>query len=955
MTLVLVVLLPLFGAAIPLLAARRSRDAAALSALALTASSLGLLLSQAGAVLGGETLHAAADWIPALGWNASLMLDGLGLLFALLILGIGLLIVVYARSYLPESDGLGRFYCYLLLFMGAMLGVVIADNMLVLVAFWELTSISSFLLIGYWQHTREGREGARMALAVTGAGGLALLGGVLILGSIVGSYDLSVVLQARALVQAHSLHGFALGLVLLGAFTKSAQFPFHFWLPHAMAAPTPVSAYLHSATMVKAGVFLLARMSPIFAGTEGWLLLVGGAGLATMLLAAYWAIFKTDLKALLAYSTISHLGLITFLLGIGSPLAAVAAVFHILNHCAFKAALFMTAGIVDHETGTRDIRLLGGLNALMPVTTLLATIAAVSMAGAPPLNGFLSKEMLLEESLHVHVGSLPAWLVPTLVTLAALLSVVYSIRLIRETFFGRRPESYPRTPHEPPRGMRLPVEILVVLCVVIGLFPAALAQPLVASAATAAAVGEVPEFHLALWHGLNLPLLMSMIALAGGAVLYGARLRLFAIQGALPRVVAKRLYDGSLTILYNMASAVTFRLQNGSLQQYLLLLLGTALVFGAWPFWRLGIPALGPTQTPADATTLVAWAMLVVAAVATAAFHRRRLVALVILGVVGLVVTLGFVHFSAPDLALTQVSVEFVTIVMILMALQLLPKQTPRESGAGRRTRDLLIAGIAGVGVTGITWAILTRPLETISDYYLETSVPGGGGHNVVNVILVDFRGFDTFGEISVLAIAALGIYALVDGLGIGQLMPGRSELQDEDKHPLILAVVARLLLPVALMVSVFMFLRGHNEPGGGFIAALVTAAALIAQYVAFGVAWTHRRLPAEFRPMIGVGLLLAGLTGMGSWAYGAPFLTSAHGHFHLPFGDVELATAMFFDLGVYLTVVGAVLLVLANMSKLDKRELLLARARERARADIAHETIEREAAERRTLEEGEV
>jgi len=947
MILALIVLLPLVGASIPALAARGGRDRAAWAAGLLTLSALGLLLSCAGEVLAGNTLRASWQWVPAIGWNASFMLDGLGLLFALLILGIGALIVLYARYYLPASDGLGRFYTYLLLFMGAMLGVVLSDSMLLLVVFWELTSVSSFLLIGYTSEAREGREGARMALAVTGAGGLALLGGVLVLGHIVGSYELSTILQSRDVIQASPLMGVALGLVLLGAFTKSAQVPFHFWLPHAMAAPTPVSAYLHSATMVKAGVFLLARMSPVFAGTDEWLWLVGGAGLATITLAAYWALFKHDLKGLLAYSTISHLGLITLLFGIGTPLAAIAGVFHILNHCAFKAALFMTAGIIDHEAGTRDIRLLGGLRRTMPVTAVIATIAAAAMAGVPPLNGFLSKEMLFEEALRVDVGGLPGWLVPAVVVLAALLSVTYSIRLVRDTFFGPEPESYPKQPHEPPRGLRLPVEVLVVACIAIGLAPGLLAAPIVFAAATAVTGAALPSYHLALWHGVNTPLVMSLIALLGGAILYAARGRLVAAhRRVLPAVVAKSLYDAALTRFIIIAAVVTRNLGNGSLQRYLALLIGTAFVLGVSPFLKFGWGSGGPNSTAVDTPTTVAWLLLVVTAIGTAAFHRRRLIALAMLSTVGLVVTLGFVHFSAPDLALTQISVEVVTIVLILMALHLLPKTTPAESSMTRRGRDLILAGVAGLGVTGITWAILTRPLQSIADYYLATSVPRAGGHNVVNVILVDFRGFDTYGEITVLGIAGLGIFALVDGLGVGRLHPDRSQLQDEDQHPLILAVVARLLLPFALVVSVFLFLRGHNAPGGGFIAALVTSVALIVQYVAFGVGWTHRRLPRDFHPLIAIGLLIAGLTGLGSWLFGAPFLTSWHGHVHIPLvGDVELATASLFDLGVYFAVIGAVMLTLSNLAKLGMREALLAKARDRAATATVQIAAARDAA----------
>lgn len=934
MSLILVVLLPLVGMAIPPLLARRDRDLAAAGAGVLAASSLALLLSRSASVFAGEVERFAVGWIPAIGWDLSLMLDGLGFMFAFLILGIGVLIIIYARSYLPESDTLGRFYAYLLLFMGSMLGVVLSDNMLTLVVFWELTSLSSFLLIGYWSHAPEGRQGARMALVVTGMGGLALLAGVLVLGSIVGSYELSTILQSRALVDASPLAGVALVLILLGAFTKSAQFPFHFWLPHAMAAPTPVSAYLHSATMVKLGVFLLARIFPVFAGSEMWLWMVGGAGLATMTLAAYWAIFKDDLKALLAYSTISHLGLITLLFGIGTPMAAVAGVFHILNHCAFKAALFMSAGIVDHEAGTRDLKQLGGLYSLMPVTGTLAVVAAAAMAGVPPLNGFISKEMLLEVSLHVHAGSLPGWLVPAIVTGAALLSVTYSCRFAFGTFFGARPASFPHPPHEPPNGMRLPVALLVAICVAVGFFPVLVAEPMVEVAGTAVAGQELPAFHLALWHGFNTALMMSLIAVFGGAALYAGRGGLVAAHRAMTvRVVAKRIYDAVIDGTVRLSAAVTRALQNGSLQRYLSLLVGAAIVVGLWPFWQLGYARGSLPSTPLDNATIVAWLMLVVTALGTAAFHRRRIIALLMLGVVGLVVTLAFVHFSAPDLALTQVSVEFVTIVLILMALHLLPETTPRESPPLRRARDVGLALAAGGGTMALVYAVLTRPFESISEYHLANSVPGGGGHNVVNVILVDFRGYDTFGEISVLAIAALGIYALIDQFGLGRLSPGGADHADEAGHPLMLSVVARLVLPLALLVSVFLFMRGHNAPGGGFIAGLVTSIALILQYVAFGVGWTQRRLPADFHPVAALGVLIAGLTGVGSWLFGRPFLTSWHGHVYLPLiGDVELASAVSFDFGVYLVVVGATMLVMANLAKVDKRERLLAQERERER-----------------------
>ncbi|WP_341647554.1 proton-conducting transporter membrane subunit [Thauera humireducens] len=479
MSLLLIVLLPFLGALFPALMIRAGRTACATTTFTFSLLAFALLLSHAPAVFDGEVVRVSWDWLPGLGLNASFFLDGLGFFFAGLILGIGLLIITYARFYLSKDDPMGSFYTYLLLFQGAMVGIVLSDNILLLLVFWELTSLSSFLLIGYWKHLPEGRQGARMALTVTGAGGLAMIAGMLLLGEIAGSYKLSDILLAREAIQASPLYLPALLLILAGCFTKSAQFPFHFWLPHAMAAPTPVSAYLHSATMVKAGIFLMARMWPVLAGTTEWFYIVATTGLVTMLVGAVIALFKDDLKGLLAFSTVSHLGLVTMLLGFGTPLAAVAAVFHILNHATFKAALFMNAGIVDHETGTRHIPHLGGLLHVMPITATLAMVAGASMAGLPPLNGFISKEMMLHEAVAAEwLGS--GWLIAALATLAACFSVAYSFRYIVHVFFGRTRTRLPGKPHDPPAGMWLPPALLVVLVVLIGLFPDAVAGPLVA-------------------------------------------------------------------------------------------------------------------------------------------------------------------------------------------------------------------------------------------------------------------------------------------------------------------------------------------------------------------------------------------------------------------------------------------------------------------------------------------
>jgi multicomponent K+:H+ antiporter subunit A len=404
------------------------------------------------AIAQGGILQEEIVWLPALGLNLVIRMDGFAWMFCMLILGIGALVVLYARYYMSPSDPVPRFFSFLLAFMGSMVGVVLSGNIIQLAFFWELTSLFSFLLIGYWHHRKDARRGARMALTVTGTGGLCMLAGMLVIGHIVGSYDLDQVLAAGLQVRAHPLYFTALVLVLLGALTKSAQFPFHFWLPHAMAAPTPVSAYLHSATMVKAGVFLLARLWPVLGGTEHWFWLVGGAGLCTLLLGGYLAMFQNDLKGLLAYSTISHLGLITLLLGLNSPLAAVAAVFHIMNHATFKASLFMAAGIMDHETGTRDIRRLSGLRTMMPITATLAMVASASMAGVPLLNGFLSKEMFFAETVFLDAAPLVRLGLPIAATLAGMFGVAYSLRFTVDVFFGPAATDLPRQPHEPPTG-----------------------------------------------------------------------------------------------------------------------------------------------------------------------------------------------------------------------------------------------------------------------------------------------------------------------------------------------------------------------------------------------------------------------------------------------------------------------------------------------------------------------
>ena len=924
MTLALIATLPFLGAVLPALMIRTGRNSAAAAAFCVTATALVLLGVEAPAVFRGEVVTQSVDWLPALGLRASFMLDGLGLLFAGMILGIGLLIIVYARFYLDKNDPMGRFYSFLLMFQGAMVGIVLSDNILLLLIFWELTSLSSFLLIGYWRHLPEGRQGARMALAVTGGGGLAMIGGMLILGDIAGSYELSAILQSGEAIRAHPMYLPALILILLGCFTKSAQFPFHFWLPHAMAAPTPVSAYLHSATMVKAGIFLMARLWPALAGTEAWFLLVATTGLVTMVAAAIIALFKDDLKGLLAFSTVSHLGLVTMLFGFGTPAAAIAGVFHIVNHATFKAALFMCAGIVDHEAKTRDVKRLGGLALLMPVTATLAIVAGASMAGLFPLNGFISKEMMLERTLRATLfGS--DWIVPVLASVGALFSVAYSFRWIFHVFLGKKRHDYPAKPHDPPFGMWVSPAILVALVVLIGLLPDTLAGPIVRAASGAVIGGPAPDYVLKLWHGWNLPLAISMAATVVGALMIWGYPAVRRAWDGIGLVHAKSLFDAGMDWAEGATTWLTEAIHDGSLRRALALFVGTVLVVGVWAFVTGESAGLAPAGTPAPPVTVAVALLLALATVGAVAFHRQRFFAVILVSVVGFVNVLAFIYLSAPDLALTQVSVEVATLILMLLALNFLPKETPAESTILRRTRDGALAIAAGLGAAGLTYALLGRSMDPISAYHLANSYVGGGGTNVVNVILVDFRGFDTYGEIIVLGIAALAIYALLDGAMRGPAhrrvttwIPDQARSQD--RHPLMPAVVARAILPFALLVGVYIFLRGHNEPGGGFIAGLVVSIALLIQYMGSGYAWTADRMKLDYHSMIGAGVVIAGLAGVGAWLNDKPFLTSAFGYVSLPgLNKFELATAMIFDLGVFLTVVGTVMLALANLSRLAR------------------------------------
>ncbi|WP_173934643.1 monovalent cation/H+ antiporter subunit A [Chelativorans sp. Marseille-P2723] len=956
--LAMMVVLPFVGGLLAALLSPNARNAEAWLAGSVALGGLALTIMAFPAVTGGGVVKHTIEWAPAIGLSITLRLDGFAWLFCLLITGIGLLVVIYARYYMSPKDPVARFYALLLAFMGAMQGLVVAGNLILLAIFWEMTSIFSFLLIGYWHHNQSARDGARMALTITGTGGLCLLVGMVLLGQIVGSYDLDDVLAAGDAVRTHDLYLPTLLLILAGALTKSAQFPFHFWLPNAMAAPTPVSAYLHSATMVKAGVFLLTRFWPVLAGTPEWFTLVGLAGMTTLLLGSYFAIFQQDLKGLLAYSTIGHLGLITTLLSFGSPLAAAAAIFHMLNHATFKASLFMAAGIIDHEAGTRDMRRLSGLFSAMPFTATLAMVASGAMAGVPLLNGFLSKEMFFAESLEVHQRSLLDGVAPYVATIAGAFTVVYSVRFIHTVFFGPKPVDLPREPHEPPHWMRRPIELLVIICVIVGVAPGWSVGRFLDAGVIAVLGEQAPSYSLSVWHGFNLPLLMSIVALAVGLGMYAALSRYLQNCEEGPpyfrRLKGQRIFERLLvTVSWQWARAAEALLSTRRLQPQMRILAAITLFAGAWAMWGAGDVLPRFSVHGLDPVLGILWgigAFCALGAAYKAKFHR--LAALILMSGAGLASCISFVWLSAPDLAVTQLLVEIVTTVLILLGLRWLPKRDEEIlSGSNlaarlRRNRDFALAVAAGLGVAVLAYFTMLTPLPpSVGDFYLERSYSEGGGTNVVNVILVDFRGFDTMGEILVLAIVALTVFALLrrfrpaeDSADLPYQQREQDEFDDVQRdrevgdtlkdYLMVPSIFMRWMFPVIVLIAAYLFLRGHDQPGGGFAAGVAMAIGFLLQYLAGGTRWVEERLRILPVRWIGFGLMLAVATGVGSFLFGYPFLTSYFQYTEIPFiGPVPTASALLFDLGVFSLVVGAVVLMLIAIAHQSLRIRTRARA----------------------------
>lgn len=888
-------------------------------------------------------------WLPQYDINFIFRLDGFAWLIALIVSGIGALIALYAYYYMSAKDPVARFYSFLLAFMGSMLGVVLSGNLIQLVFFWELTSLFSFLLIGYWYHNSFAREGARLAFLVTGLGGLCLLAGILILGYAANTFDLDVLIlpETITLISESPYIKLIIILVSIGALTKSAQFPFHFWLPSAMAAPTPVSSYLHSATMVKAGVFLLARLWPILGHHDLWFLILCTSGICSFIGGGYIALFQRDTKGLLAYSTISHLGLITVLLSLGSSLAAIAAVFHILNHATFKASLFMAAGIIDHETGTRDINKLSGLRFTMPITATLAMVASAAMAGVPLLNGFLSKEMFFAESIKTFRDVPLDHALPYLATLGGMFSIAYALRFSHGVFFGVPATNLPKEPHDPPFWMLVPVLCLVFICFIIGIVPSATVAPIL-KVAVPSLLGESSlalHYSLKVWHGFNLALVMSFISLFGGIFIYwlllSALSRSMDIKTFLPPISGKTIFETLIiTISWRWARFINQKISSTHLQTQIriIVICGFIIAFFAYrPRSSVSIH-----MTDFDISLGLIWltgALCAVFSAYSARFHR--LSAIIFMGGAGLATCFTFLWFSAPDVALTQLLVEIVTTILLLLGLRWLPprSETMMPKGSilevrGRRFLDTTLACIVGLGVGVLAYHNMTREhARGLADYFIRNAYSEGGGSNVVNVLLVDFRGFDTLGEISVLGVVSLAVFALLRRFrpAYDSIKKPLQQIKQDDydiAHPdrkqgdtirnylYISSVLMQFMFPFIIIFGFYLFIRGHDAPGGGFTAGLSVAIAFVLQYMAGGTVWIESRILVAPRWWISLGILSSLFTGLGALLFSKPFLTSYSTYLHLPIlGKIPFATALFFDLGVYLLVVGTTIFILIALA----------------------------------------
>ncbi len=882
----------LAAAAAPLVVRASPRGAGWLLA-AVPGSTVVWLIATAAGIVGEPPLTAELPWIPAVGLNLSLRLDGLSALLAILVTGVGASVLVYAGGYMGSHPRLGRFMSFMMLFLSAMLGIVLADNLLLLYVCWELTTASSWLLIGFEHEDEESRGAAWQALMVTAAGGLAMLAGFVLLGQAAGTYEITAILAQGESLRASPLYLPVLLLVVAGAAAKSALVPLHFWLPNAMAAPTPVSAYLHSAAMVKAGIYLLARLSPVLAGEPEWEWLVAGLGAVTAVVGAWLALLQTDLKRLLAYTTIAALGMMAVALGVGGGAAAHAAMILLFAHGLYKGALFMVAGAVDHGAGSRDLREVGGLAAVMPFTAAAALLAMVSMVGLPPTLGYLAEEALVKAAGHHGLLLLLA------VVLAGALYTAAGFVAVLRPLLGRL--RAPRPPHEPAASLWLAPAVLGVAGVGLALAPGVLDRTLIAPAAEAVA-GRAPRAELSLWHGVGQPFLLGMAMLVAGAGAAGVwdRLRRVARRlTAVGRAGPERGYDLLIRALDRGAERLDRILQHGYLPAYLLVILAAATVLVSIPLLQADL-SFGAAWSPVRLHDLLL-VVVILAAAAGALVGRSRVAVLAALSTVGFGVALLFAEFGGPDLAMTQVLVDTMLVALVAILLPALPRFDRLSSVRERVARGVVSVAAGAVIATLLLAATAAGPAETVSAFHVARSEEAGGS-NVVNTILVSFRAADTLGEVSVLGAAALGALVLLGAAGTRGAASPRQE-------SLVLSLGVKVILPLLLLLSVYLLVGGHHRPGGGFAAALVATVALTVHV--FERSRPPERAFLRLRPemLLGAGLAVMALSGVPALLAREPYLTALWIRDAVPVVQ-HLGTPLLFDVGVLLAAAGAVLAV---------------------------------------------
>ncbi|MFK7792518.1 MAG: hydrogen gas-evolving membrane-bound hydrogenase subunit E [Devosiaceae bacterium] len=926
-SIITLVMIAFAGALISFMALPRIGKAAGIVAALLPASLFVAFISYVPVLANGEgvpTIMQSMAWVPSLGINFDIRLDGFSLLFCLMITGIGTLVALYAGAYYadkPASDR-GRFLSYILLFMSAMLGTVLSDNMIAMFVFWEMTSLISFLLIGFNSASIEARKAALQGLVITAGGGLALFGGLLLMGMEAGTFSLrEITLTPNLITESEWFYTIAT-LVLIGCFTKSAQFPFHFWLPNAMQAPTPASAYLHSATMVKLGIFLLARFDPILSSSQTIMMIMVGVGLTTMLVSAVLALRSEGLKAILAYSTVASLGLLVTLIGLDGPGSSVGIAGFILAHALYKAALFFCAGIVIHATGATRMRDLGALFALLPITAIAAALASLSMAGLPPFVGFIAKEYVFEAKLDSGFAAV--------VTLVAVLvnSVLVAIAgvVALRPFFSKKKPFTGKLLHREMPGMIIGPVILAGLGVFFGLF-ADIPQYFVVGPAAVALAGAPFYVSFEIWAGITPMLLLSLLVVTLGALLawkwdaiHEAMARLTFIDRFSVEKGYNFLWDG----LLNIARISTQTIQNGQMRSYLaatIIVVATALVYavmvGAWGEGTAGLSL--PTLAAGEIRPYLSIvALLVAIGAVVAALARSMVVSLVGVGLSGYGIAIIFLMNGAPDLALTQFLVETLFVVIVTAVLVKMPAIVDGLRSYSRldvRVGDALIAGGFAVALFVVLLSIAAKPFNpTITDYYAATSLSEAFGRNVVNVILVDFRALDTLGEVAVVAFAAIAGWAVLAGGTGGRCLTANSA--NMPVPSIIFATTARMFFIIMLVVSIIVLFRGHNEPGGGFIGGLVASAGFAVLALALGIDTARVRLGVHPVVLTGIGVLLGVVSGIpGAMIHGS-FLTHLWYDLNLGFMTLKLGTTYLFDIGVYLTVIGGVMCFLIRVQE---------------------------------------